>query len=247
MKGVAHFSVTGEFVTRIARNLWAEGEHAKAIRLLVNGVQGFAECMALDVVSGRKKLVGTNDLKLVKDSAKTDDRGLVLPKSASDAFTQNRADLTAAKREANEIAAAASQRFDDVEDAIMDDADRISVNRTAEERIAEHWERVGDAMGLTSKPEPTTEFEKWDAGWLSPGGKFYGCKYRGHIGLAEHLGSSEPQLEDGGWIKLQTDIWIHPWLYSERLGGHITQQQLDTLFEWHQKKGKKLSGWMEAE
>lgn len=169
MKGVVHFSVTGEFVTRIARNLWAEGEHAKAIRLLVNGVQGFAECMALDVVTGRKKLVGTNDLKLVKDSATKDDRGLDLPKSAADAFTQNRADLSEAKREANEIARAASQRFEDVEDAIMNDADDIAVHRTVEDRISSNWDRVGKALGYgpeekIQKPEPTTEFDKWDAG-----------------------------------------------------------------------------------
>lgn len=76
---------------------------------------------------------------------------------------------------------------------------------------------------------------------------FYGCKYRGHIGLAEALGYGEAGIEDAGWLKLQADLWIHPWLYSERLGGHITQPQLDTLFEWHQKKGKKLSDWMTAE
>lgn len=246
---VLHFSVTGEFITDISRNLWAEGEHAKAIKLLVDGVHEFTECMALEVVTGKKKLVGTNNFILVKDSATKDNRGLDLPQSVTDAFTRNRVALAEAKREAQEIATAASQRFEDVEDAILGDADLRGVKRKIEDRIDSHWDRVGKAMGLVPepKPEPTAEFEKWDAGWLSPGGKFYGCKYYEHIALADRLDSNEPALEREGWLKLQKDVWIWPWIYLGREHGKITQPQLDTLFDWHQKKGKRLSDWMKTD
>jgi hypothetical protein len=244
---VLHFSVTGEFITGISRNLWAEGEHAKAIKLLVDGVRGFSECMALEVVTGQKKLVGTNLLKLVKDNATKDDRGLDLPKSAAAAFTKNREALDEATKEAAEVARAASETFADIEDAVLADADKRSQARAVENRIDAHWDRIGKVLGYVPKPEPTTEYEKWDAGWMAPNGKFYGCKYHGHIALAEELDITEPDCEREGWLKLQNDIWVRPWLYMERYGGHITQLQLDALFDWHQKKGKKLSDWMTAE
>ena len=56
-------------------------------------------------------------------------------------------------------------------------------------------------------------------GWISPDGRFYGCKYEDHAKVAElYFKKSERQLEKEGWVKVyyssanRSNIW-----YSEGL------------------------------
>lgn len=56
-------------------------------------------------------------------------------------------------------------------------------------------------------------------GWISPDGRFYGCKYEDHAKVAElYFKKSEKQLEKEGWVKVyyssvtRSNIW-----YSEGL------------------------------
>lgn len=43
-------------------------------------------------------------------------------------------------------------------------------------------------------------------GWLSPEGKFFVCSYGEHILTAKRLGSTEPELEKKGWVKIAKSL-----------------------------------------
>lgn len=64
-RGVAHFTLTGEFLTEIARDLMRSDEPGKAYRLIANdlvgGGPGEADAVAKRVLAGEAKLVGDSN------------------------------------------------------------------------------------------------------------------------------------------------------------------------------------------
>ena len=67
--GVVHFSISGDFITDQARSFWAESEYEKAFRILECAI-GISKDQMDDIIQGRKKLTGVNDLDLVDDDWK---------------------------------------------------------------------------------------------------------------------------------------------------------------------------------
>lgn len=61
-----HFSVEGEFLTELARDLFVEDTPKKAVRFLTESLIGMPEELAIEIVTGKKRLTGTNDV-LVED------------------------------------------------------------------------------------------------------------------------------------------------------------------------------------
>lgn len=66
--GVLHFSVSGEFLTRFARERFCEtGDIQTGIDILIKALNGFPEDLAREVVKGKKKLVGINEVIIEDD------------------------------------------------------------------------------------------------------------------------------------------------------------------------------------
>lgn len=64
------FTVTGEAVTKIARNVWLSDEPRKAVKILVEGLHGMTQEIALEILTGRQKLIGENEeVRVVRDTA----------------------------------------------------------------------------------------------------------------------------------------------------------------------------------
>lgn len=64
-----NFSVSGDFVTGFARQRFIETKDRQVgIDFLCRSIIGFPENLARDVVSGRAKLIGQNELQLVPDN-----------------------------------------------------------------------------------------------------------------------------------------------------------------------------------
>lgn len=61
-----HFSIEGEFITDRARALWGEGAFAKAFDLLSCCI-GMSMDQQVEILEGRKKLTGWNDLDFIDD------------------------------------------------------------------------------------------------------------------------------------------------------------------------------------
>jgi len=89
----AHFTVTGEFLTQISRQLWAdERQPEKAINLLKEGLHGITMEQVLAILTGSKKLVGSSDdedgVGFVDDDATVSENGFKL--ALTDQFTRFR-------------------------------------------------------------------------------------------------------------------------------------------------------------
>jgi len=73
----AHFSISGDFITEHVRNLLTEEKPAAAWNLLMESLPGITMEQAADVLSGRSKLVGVNNVDLVEDNPKADSAALM--------------------------------------------------------------------------------------------------------------------------------------------------------------------------
>ncbi|MFA7709184.1 MAG: hypothetical protein WCX82_03545 [archaeon] len=70
-----HFTITGEWLTWMLRHLWVEGSEVKAVNVWCGAFpklssEKIIKTHFLNVVSGRKKLVGNNEYDLVDDDKK---------------------------------------------------------------------------------------------------------------------------------------------------------------------------------
>lgn len=63
-----HFSVSGDYVTNMVRELWADSNHEKALNILET-IEGLTEEQRYDILEGKLKLGGINDLTLEEDDA----------------------------------------------------------------------------------------------------------------------------------------------------------------------------------
>ena len=227
MKNTVHFTVTGQFVTHLARNLWAEEELAKALRILMTGITGMDEPTALMICTGKAKLIGKNNkLQLRRDNAKTDDRDLPLF-SLAEVVTSIDKKIKNERERGYESQQKLLRIFDKWGD---DAADRVrhwsnpdEISR--EERLAEQ---------IAPPPMPTKEYN--ECGWVAPNGDYFTCDYGGHIALANEMGHTERKLEQLGWVKISSE-YILP---GEK---PITQLQRDTIWEYCQLKKKELPFW----
>lgn len=63
-----HFSISGEFITRFARERFCEtGDVQTGIDILTKALSGFPNDLAREVVKGKKKLVGINEVFVEDD------------------------------------------------------------------------------------------------------------------------------------------------------------------------------------
>jgi len=66
--GIVHFDVSGRFICKLARDLWIEGNEAKAINMLTEGFNDLSEDIAVSILTGKKLLSGWNShLELIDD------------------------------------------------------------------------------------------------------------------------------------------------------------------------------------
>ena len=231
-KGVLHFSISGEFITRHTRRLWAEGAAALALKTLLTGLHGMDEAIALKILTGQKKLTGWNSqIALEDDNATKDDRGLKLPRSLHEVLSQKDHALEREKLEHRKTAAAAAGTFTRLEDRVLDPSRKYGPTETLE--------AVQDVIGPNA-PMPEQDWKHdWTCGWLTPDGEFYGCEFGGHQTLCEKLGEDSYRIELRGWIKYQRREWIG---YFGK--DPITQKQIDAIWDWSQATGKKYPAWI---
>jgi hypothetical protein len=62
------FSVEGEYLTELSRNLVVEGKWEKALLMLKTGLHGISTDQVISILSGEYKLTGVNDVIMQRDS-----------------------------------------------------------------------------------------------------------------------------------------------------------------------------------
>jgi hypothetical protein len=239
-KGVLHFRISGEFITRHSRRLWVEGSPL-AMKTLTTGLQGMTEALALEILTGRKKLVGWNSrVRLRNDNAVTDDRGIKLPRSLHEVLSKVDQELQAERKRSAELAQRAGLMADRIERTIL--GSRFGVGPLIDSLKNEFCPEPPPQEPEQKVPPPLPEKDwshNWTCGWLTPEGDFYGCEYSGHQALCEKLGLDSYQIERRGWIKYQRREWIG---YFGK--DPITQKQIDALWDWSRATKKKYPYWI---
>lgn len=67
--GVVGFRIEGSYLTSLVRDYVREGDWRKGYSLLMEGLEGIESQMVLDILSGKSKLVGVNELDVEPDDA----------------------------------------------------------------------------------------------------------------------------------------------------------------------------------
>jgi len=73
-------------------------------------------------------------------------------------------------------------------------------------------------------------------GWMSPEGKLYECEYSSHLSLCDRLGFRSLEIENLGWVKVQTvphgiQSFGMPFLFISK-NYEVTQSQFNALDKW---------------
>jgi hypothetical protein len=166
-----HFSITGEFITEHSRNLMIEGEWAQALKLLTEclyqdtpeGHIGITLEQAIDILSGRRKLVGTDQCDLVRDD---DDHTAYLHQLAYMYGSIVRLRGRAGRRWYAPYAYVSSYGWDDVSadyGISIGDVPRVSRYGKSWSRASYYMDdRVNDICFHLSKTERTAWSDKFD-------------------------------------------------------------------------------------
>ena len=106
---------------------------------------------------------------------------------------------------------------------------------------------------LSNEIQPVNIFDRYDAGWLSPDGKFYGLN--GHIANMLHITIAEalqrigviPEtennpsgwLDENGWVKIHTNninfgSYAHSKIFNN-VPKYMTEKQIKIVYEYGQK------------
>lgn len=267
-----HFTIHGDWLTDIARSMWAEGDPDKGLELLDTAFPSMPTETKFAVLTGHKKLVGDSNsgMEVMDDVWRC-------PGRTRNAEAPTLADILEKYR----------NKIDKLEDLAQFGLGHticvpspkglveVPIRRTRlvgitqrrvfslsfEEldNIPHKIRKINAATHLTVKPTnlPNKEEQKPSPpppaqnyinkdqmnGWLSPEGKFYSCVYGDHINVAERLGEDSVVLERLKWLKIQRgDAWS-----SEFKMKHITQAQRNVLFQWFVDREIKIPWYLEEE
>lgn len=223
MKDKLCFYVIGEDFTALVRSIWADEQNPeRAMRILEGGLPEMDAGDRFAILVGSKKLEGDSregGLQLVDDKAEKTRLGTPL------SFTHLLERIR--EKQVSEV-----EYLEEV------------IKARNEEIVS--WENTVDGMAEAFFPEeeeekPTPPPEPQDKishrfGWLSPEGRFYRCEWMEHIWLARALGSSEVELENKGWIKIEKGEAFIP-------DKAATQRQLDLIFDFYAKDGREMPEW----
>lgn len=242
-----HFTVDPDGITRLIRDMWAEGSYEKALNVLGSMACGVVipQGIQYDIIRGKKKFANYNgdpdQFCIIVDNWKPRDGDYPDPEpSKLAAFLKKRADEEF-KVEATTTGFdfTAMKRFggydtiEQMNQALLIQRNISKIDPLADMHSREERERNG-------KPKPDTELES-KAGWILPNGKFYAClTAMEHVWLASQFGKTEKQAEDAGWIK------INHGLLNDTNILHFkppTQKQLNTLFDWCEKHKVSMPEW----
>lgn len=252
-----HFVVEGEFLTNLARQLWAdEGEPGKALNILTAAFPTMKRSDIFAIIVGEKKLIGDSSkgCELVTDDATESSFGnslsLEVVLSHFKEKLEDREDWiqmatgnTFKTASPEGLVAIPSRRRKAYRDGkiTLDGIPYKKIDTYIPESIRT---LKSDPIPLDTVPDPKPKPKytiDYLHGWLSPDGKFYSCEYMGHIRLADLLGFDEPQLEKQQWIKIQSGDCVAP------ESGYPSQSQRDLLFDWYRARNEELPWWLKEE
>jgi hypothetical protein len=253
---MAHFKITGETFTLLARARYADdGEPGKAVALLEAAFPEMEPAVRMAILTGSKKLVGDeHGMELEDDHATHTEAGT--PLDLTRTVSHLRQELDKYRDAAADLIA--MQTGDTA--LIGTETGAVLVPRRRERGIhsgkiswkdvhhrayeSNPFPKLRPGKPESSVPSPPIQSIKVDPqpkitsnnGWLSPDGTFYPCGYSEHLVLAEAMCYDPTQIGNSGWVKIcRFEILSESGQPEDTAlpGTHPpTQAQIDRVFDW---------------
>lgn len=199
-KYMAKFTVHGEDLTRLARDIWNFENKPLAALNILRSLDGITDAQCLDILGGKMKLTGdsSSGINIEPDNAS----GQKTLDTILGDFQKNVKQLEEYLLDATEMAIGDTVGVGSSQGLIQVPRNQTELRQGR--RTLKKESKWGDA---DEKPELIAHKEITSMyGWLSPSGKFYECRYGGHNQLALDLGHDEINLEDFGWVKCTSEL-----------------------------------------
>jgi hypothetical protein len=257
------FSISGESLTGLVRSLWAaEDKPDKALAVLEAAFPTMREADRIAICTGSLKLIGdsrdANGVELVDDDA-TEIYGIPLSLTSVIEGFQKQMDQ---QKDAYQLAAGETEKVASDEGLVAIPRRKKDAYYSGEVALSdiEHYEvlasfcnredatpqkepeNIEEEEKATPPPEPHYSIAT-DCGWLTPDGRFYPCGWMEHLWLVGCFDLTGEKAEQAGWIKISdNEAWSAHHLFGE--GAPPTQRQIDLVFDWYTKRGRRLPYWM---
>lgn len=263
-----HFTVDPTGLTRLVREMWAEGSYDKCLNLLAATKHGEPLPIAVqyEIIRGKKRFAlfnGDPDSFCIEADDWKPGAGSRYPDpepSKLAAWLKEQSRLETDREMARILRGRGIE--DDIDDEgeprrtitapkmmkrfagfdSLDDMNHAMLMKrnipTIDETVAAMHSR-DERDGKKPRPDLTLSAEM---GWLLPDGKYYACLTKmEHVWLAAQFGKTEAQAEYAGWIKTTKDLMGERHIFKGKRDP--TQSQLNTLFDWCEKHKAKLPDW----
>jgi hypothetical protein len=263
-----NFRVDPKGLTRLIREMWAEGSYDKCLNILAAVKHGEPLSLEVqyDIIRGNKKLAlyrNDPDSFCIKPDKWKPKTFLYYPDPSPDklaAFLKIKSEQEAERQvsralrgysptnedESEQVVGSLLEQrtmkkfagYDSLEEMNMAYAFKRSIP-TPEQMIETLNSRDERAEKGKPTPDPTLLA---DAAWVSPLGDFYPCQTpMEHVWLVGQFGFSEVQAENRGWIKITRDFVGKRLIHRGKK--EATQKQIDTLFDWCEKHNHDFPEW----
>lgn len=260
-----HFTVDPDGLTRLVRDIWAEGNYKKALGILEAAKYGEPLPIAVqhDIIRGKNKFAryrNQRDSFCIKADRWKSSKGTrypdpdEIPEIASK-VAKLEDDLAFYKRptdvpEEEEVekpkkvlpdVSRLPKRFAGY--ASLDEMNMALLMKrnlpTVDQYLADAASR--DEREAAGKPKPDRALSA-EMGWVVPDGKFYACLTKQeHIWLCHQFGLTESAAEKLGWIKITKDLLDKNHIFKG--AKEPTQKQINTVFDWCEKHNYELPEW----
>lgn len=254
-----HMTITGDAITEQCRRMWATEKNPDgAMRVLSAAAPHLDEATKMDIVLGKKKISGENSKCFIEeDDSITDLNGMRLL-SLAEMFSEQKAktiklddenkDLRDQNREMCFIVdkVKEEEREEEEKEQFRKDTKLMGLGASSMMAMIPGFAAAQEAIlnPETGKPKADPKLEGKN-GWITPAGKFFPCKFMGHVNLADRLGMTEADIEKSH-VKVQDSKDPNAMIkrfdddFPHIPSRGVTQAQFNTMDKWCAKHGRKM-------
>lgn len=266
-----HFTVDPDGLTRLVRDMWAEGNYDKCLNVLGASKSGgpLALDVQYDIIRGKKRFAnwkGERDQFCIEKDDWKPSKIAFYPDPAPSRLAsalQKKSDKDSEREisralggysEPEEVKTVARparvqrrivKRYKMQMFGGYSSLEEMNMAYLAKRNIPTIDDQIAAMHSRDEregkKPLPDRKLST-RMGWILPNGGFYSCLTKmEHVWLAAQFGKTESQAENAGWIKTTVGLTGETHIFKGEK--EPTQKQINTVFDWCEKYKVTLPHW----